>query len=114
MKTASKVFLVLGAIGDFILLVLFAVLAGLSVGGGLAEGGPDGQFFAAYGGVLFGILAAWELIVFIIAVVAYKAHKKPGAQNGPFIALMIFGVLSGNLCYFLGSLFGLISESKEE
>ena len=114
MAKASNVFLVLGAIGDILLAVIFLVLAILSgVGGGMI-GGDEGLISGGIGAIVFGILCAWEIIVFCIAVAAYKAHKKPGAQNGPFIFLIIFGFLSGNLCYILGSIFGLISESKEE
>lgn len=119
MKTASKVFLVLGAIANIIGLIItivFCVLFALGAATNILQQiGVDPEVFALGNTMLatiFGIVAGIELIVFIVAVSAYKATNKPGAQNGPFIALIVIGVLCVDLFYLLGGIFGVISENN--
>ena len=125
MKTASKVFLIIGSIVNFIavvILVVFCVLiaTGANVSSIAAQAGAEsgvGEAGAKLAGnivaIILGIAAAIELIIFILAVRSYKALNKPGKQKGALIALLVFGILGVDIPYILGAAFGIASESQE-
>ncbi len=63
--------------------------------------------------VVFLIVAIFSLIAVWVGVMGVKRADDPERKHGFHISAIILGVLSGNLFYLLGGIFGLVNESEK-
>lgn len=114
MKFASKVMYLIGRIFNIIELVcgiIFIVFGVLNMVGVI--GAEDKTAQAALGitylviGIIITVIA---LIVLGLSKKASKALNNNIVENKPHIIMIVIGVLSENVFYILGGIFGLIAE----
>ena len=113
MKTATKIMYFIGRIFNWvelfaglILIIIGSVILGIS----LANGGGIGENAAALSLLTPGIiLFVVALIVITLAKKASKSLNKPGHKAGPHVFMLVIGIISENIFYVLGGIFGLIA-----
>jgi ABC-type transport system involved in multi-copper enzyme maturation permease subunit len=112
MGTASKVMYKIANIFNWIFLVLGIILFICGICGAAGAIKNDGSMspedFAVAMGVLlfFGI---WFLVWPIVLIVLTRKAEKAGTSKGWDILFLVLGIVSEDLFYFLGGLFGLIA-----
>jgi len=131
MKSASKTMYLVGKILNIIaiiLFIIFAIVCGVAVGNKeeLANTGKivvDGRVITnpeeiaqIYNGLLvFCIISIIVLIiVLIIRGFAVRSLSRRGSQKFPHILMLIIGIVSCDIFYFLGAIFGLVHESNQD
>lgn len=125
MKTASKVMYIIGMITNVLLFIAATLMLVVFI---IGKVNPDvanqiaerlkqtvpyvDQLLGAGIGVTIFLLVA-NLIVLIIAISAIKNLNKGTGRVGTHVILMIGGIISWDIFYFLGGLFGIIGGSKD-
>ena len=125
MKTASKVMYIIGMIANVLLFIAATLMLVVFI---IGKVNPDvanqiaerlkqtvpyvDQLLGAGIGVTIFLLVA-NLIVLIIAISAIKNLNRGTGRVGTHVILMIGGIISWDIFYFLGGLFGIIGGSKD-
>ncbi len=63
--------------------------------------------------ILFVIIAVVDVVVSVLVFVAKKNLKEKNGKVGTHILLLILGILSVNIFYLLGGIFGMVAASKD-
>ena len=61
-------------------------------------------------GIVVAVLGAIDLVVAIIATLAFKKGR---IQNAPHIIMVVIGVLSANIFFLIGGILGLLAQKEE-
>ncbi len=125
MKTASKVMYIIGMITNVLLFIATTLMLVVFI---IGKVNPDvanqiaeqlkqtvpyvDQLLGAGIGVTVFLLVA-NLIVLIIAISAIKNLNRGTGRVGTHVILMIGGIISWDIFYFLGGLFGIIGGSRD-
>ncbi|MCR4911195.1 MAG: hypothetical protein K5925_01555 [Bacilli bacterium] len=125
MKTASKVMYIIGMITNVLLFIAATLMLVVFI---IGKVNPDvanqiaerlkqtvpyvDQLLGAGIGVTIFLLVA-NLIVLIIAISAIKNLNRGTGRVGTHVILMIGGIISWDIFYFLGGLFGIIGGSRD-
>ncbi len=130
MKTATKVMYVIGLILTIIAAIVEAVYSfifGFAMGNAdvlneLVKQDPSTYKDVATAQSLMTVLFVFVLVAFIIDIIGIfigvkgikKANDDTPKQNGFHIAAIVFGVLSVEIFYILGGIFGLVNENEKK
>ena len=109
MKKASEVMYRIANFFIWILVLLcvaLIVLSILTMTGVLQNNGTNMGVGSLVGGIV--------LLVIELIVLAFSRHAANSARDGnrralPHVLMLLMGIFSGNIFFFLGALFGLIS-----
>ena len=135
MATASKVMYIIGivcnilAVIGMILLILFGLFINMNAEELVTQ---VGEFIEEFPlpedielttelvkligmGVMIGgaIALVFAIAVFCLALWACKSISNGKRERAPHIVMIVVGVLSTDIFYLLGGIFGLVSENKE-
>ena len=105
MEKASSVMYSIANIFNWVMLILAVCGIVLSILGGLGIGGDLTAGFG-FGGLAYFIIV---LIAAIIIIAMVRKAKGKGTSKGWDVLFIVLGVLSSNIFYILGGIFGLIA-----
>ncbi len=112
MKKIANILLLISGIFGIISLVVVGIIAIISMTGvgaaAAAEGGASGGEAAAVGIVTGVILLIFLIPILVDVILCFRARKVQ--TQGSYIAVLVFGVLGGNLFAIIGGILGLVNE----
>jgi hypothetical protein len=112
MKKIANILLLISGIFGIIAAVVVGIIAIVSMTGvgaaAAAEGGMSGGEAAA-AGIITGVVLLILLIPILVDVILCFRARKVQTQ-GSYIAVLVFGILGGNLFAIIGGVLGLVNE----
>jgi hypothetical protein len=112
MKKIANILLLISGIFGIIAAVVVGIIGIVSMTGvgaaAAAEGGMSGGEAAA-AGIITGVVLLILLIPILIDVILCFRARKVQTQ-GSYIAVLVFGILGGNLFAIIGGVLGLVNE----
>lgn len=116
MKNASETMYRIGRIFNFILLGIYAILIVVNLVSmivGLTDSNRSAQVSSAVSGLITNIiLIALTVVLLFLAKKAMTDIEADGTNQTPHILMIVFGVLTGDVFYLLGGIFGLVAISQ--
>lgn len=116
MRNTQKILYKIGKIVSFVLLGIYALTLLINIIMLIVHAVNDNYIGGDITGIVVFIIYIALIVVMIILAGKYTedAEKAPVDGLMPVILLMVFGLLSGNLLYLVGGVFGIIGASQEK
>jgi uncharacterized membrane protein YhaH (DUF805 family) len=111
MENASKIMYKIANVFNWIELVLGAILAIVAILMGANVIKPDASS-DPNGWIALLIVAIWFVAIALILILLTRRAYKAGTSKAWDICFLILGVISGDIFYFLGGLFGIIGSNQ--
>lgn|SRR5574344_643009 len=111
MGQASKIMYKIANVFNWIVVVISLLAIVFSILGmcGVNLGDTKLDTNVGFGTSLFG--AIWLFVFAVVLIILTRIAYKSGSGKGWDILFLILGILDGNIFYFLGGLFGLLSKN---
>ena len=116
MRNTQKILYKIGKIVSFVLLGIYALTLLINIIMLIVHAVNDNYIGGDITRIVVFVIYIALIVVMIILAGKYteEAEKAPVDALTPVILLMVFGLLSGNLLYLVGGVFGIVGASQEK